>query len=131
MAGLNRQFQDMIAKAIADTNTIDVDESQYSGDQLLTMALTIPDGTGLRLAFETVHEAYLCRMRLYKIRWRDRLKSRRLPLEDAAWGRSAWDVLGIYLPRGTTHVVIMKLPQNAYKNFSRRRKPEEQSDGTV
>lgn len=125
MPNVNRKFQDIIAKAIADINTIDIDETNYSDSQILTMALTIPDGTGLRLAFETVHEAYLCRMRLYKVRWRDRLKSRRLPLDDAAWGRSAWDVLGIYLPRGTTHVVIVKLPLSAYKNFSRRRNPEE------
>lgn len=128
MPNVNRKFQDIVAKAIADINTIDIDETNYSDSQILTMALTIPDGTGLRLAFETVHEAYLCRMRLYKVRWRDRLKSRRLPFDDAAWGRSAWDVLGIYLPRGTTHVVIVKLPQSAYKNFSRRRNSEEQSD---
>lgn len=131
MSGLDHKFQSIVAEVIAHTNTIDIDESQYSANQILTMALTIPDGTGLRLAFETVHEAYLCRMRLYKLRWRDRLKSRKLPFDDAAWGRSAWDVLGIYLPTGTTHVVIVKLPQSAYKNFSRRRNPEEQSNGTV
>lgn len=97
-------------EVINEQNTVDLDPEQYSQTSVLDRAMALPVGVGLRLTFATFRDAYLYRNRLYHRRHRFRTAARRLPADDAAFGRSPWDDLALFQPPGCAYIVVTKAP---------------------